>query len=39
MVEQVDTQDLDNLSAQREIFDVEFRKFGEGLTANTEPSL
>ena len=28
-----------NLSAQKEISNVELRKFGEGLTANTEPSL
>jgi hypothetical protein len=27
------------MSAQREIFEVEFRKFREGLTANPEPSL
>lgn len=29
MVEQVDTRDLNNLSAQKETFDVEPRKFGE----------
>ena len=38
VVELVDTQDLDNLSALLEMIDVEFRKVGEGLTANTEPS-
>ncbi len=29
MVEQVDARDLNNLSAQKETFDVEPRKFGE----------
>ena len=29
VVELVDTRDLDNLSAQKETFDVELRKFGE----------
>ena len=29
VVELVDARDLDNLSAQKETFDVELRKFGE----------
>lgn len=29
MAELVDARDLDNLSAQKETFDVELRKFGE----------
>ena len=38
VVKLVYTRDLDNLSAFEEIQKVEFRKFGESFTANTEPS-
>ena len=37
MVKLVDTKDLNYLSAPGENQDVEPFKFGEGLTANTEP--
>ena len=38
VVKLVDTKDLKNLSASKETLKVELRKFGGGLTANTEPS-
>jgi len=39
VVKLVDTKDLrKNLSASEETLKVELRKFGGGLTANTEPS-